>query len=68
MESNKAAYELTIPFTCKIIERNESLLLSPLSILQQEETSNWLCIAEICDEKWDIDLMDNEEYQSYIAP
>ena len=68
LESNKSAYELTIPFTCKITERNENLLLSPTSISQLEETSNWLCIAEICDEKWNIDLMDKEEYQSYIAP
>ena len=68
LESNKATYELIIPFTCKILERNKDLLSHPLLIAEQEESLNWLCTAEICDEKWNSDLMDFDDYQDYIEP
>ena len=68
LESNKAAYEFTTPFACKIIERNELLLSLPSRISLQEESLNWLYIAEICDEDWNKDLMSYDEYQAYIEP
>ena len=68
LESNKAAYEFTTPFACKIVERNELLLTSPSRISLQEENLNWLYIAEICDEDLNKDLMSYDEYQVYIEP
>ncbi len=67
-DKNKATYELIIPFTCRILERNKELLSHPLLIAEQEESLNWLCTAEICEEKWNSDLMDFDEYQDYIEP
>ena len=68
LESNKAAYEFTTPFACKIIERNEQLQSLPSRISLQEESLNWLYIAEICGEDWNKDLMSYDEYQAYIEP
>ena len=68
LESSKATYEFTTPFACKIVECNELLQESPSRISQQEESLNWLYIAEICDEDWNNDLMSYDEYQDYIEP
>ena len=68
LESNKSTYDLDSPIACKIIKHNDLLLQSPECISQQEEQNNWLYIAEI-DANVDCkDLMDNDEYLSYIEP
>ena len=68
MESTKFACEITFPFSCKVRERNEQLISDPEFIARQAENMNWLCVVAADDDNWISDLMDQEEYQSYIEP
>lgn len=68
MESTKFACEITIPFACKVTERNEQLFADPELLVRQQESQNWLCAVEVTDDQWKSELMDSEEYESYIEP
>jgi glycine cleavage system H protein len=64
IESVKAASDMLMPVTGKIIEVNEDLENDP-SLINSDPYENWICKIEIAN-KADLDeLMNAEEYEAF---
>lgn len=66
VESVKAASDIFMPVSGKIVEVNEDLLDSP-ELLNEDPYGNWLVKVELSDESELDDLMDSEAYEKFLA-
>jgi len=62
VESVKAASDIYIPISGKILNINEALSDDP-ALINQDPYENWLVLIEIKDESQLNDLMNSEEYE-----
>lgn len=62
VESVKAASDIYIPISGKILNINEALSDDP-ALINQDPYENWLVLIEIKDESQLKDLMNSEEYE-----
>ena len=68
IESVKAVEEVYLPFSGKILERNDSVIDNP-EILQNDPINNgWLVIIKPNDDFSLDELMSSVDYQSKVAP
>lgn len=65
IESVKAASDLIIPASCKIIEINEALNDNP-RLINEDPMNNWIVKVELTDPIELDSLMDKEAYFKYI--
>tara|TARA_Y100000589_G_C27189899_1_gene644343 strand:- start:2042 stop:2431 length:390 start_codon:yes stop_codon:yes gene_type:complete len=68
IESVKAVEEVYVPFSCQIIERNESVIENPEILQNDPLNAGWLIIVKPNEEFSGSDLMDSKEYQSKVTP
>ncbi len=66
VESVKAASDIFMPVSGKIVEVNEDLLDSP-ELLNEDPYGNWMVKVELSDESELDDLMDSEAYEKFLA-
>tara|TARA_Y100000589_G_scaffold317608_1_gene343908 strand:+ start:1073 stop:1462 length:390 start_codon:yes stop_codon:yes gene_type:complete len=68
IESVKAVEEVYLPFTAKIIERNDNVIDNPEILQNDPIDQGWLLIVQPLEDYSLDDLMNSEEYQSKVAP
>jgi len=66
VESVKAASDVYVPISGKIVEVNTELDSSPEIINQDAEGKGWIAKIEVSDENELNDLMSEEEYKKFI--
>ena len=66
VESVKAASDVYIPVSGKVIEVNEDLLDSP-ELLNSDPFDNWIIKVELSDKSELDDLMSSEEYEEFTS-
>jgi len=68
IESVKAVEEVYLPFTAKIIERNDIVIDNPEILQNDPIDQGWLLIVQPSDNFSLDNLMNSNEYQSKVAP
>ena len=68
IESVKAVEEVYLPFTAKIVERNDNVIDNPEILQNDPIDQGWLLIVQPAEDFSLDDLMDSNEYQSKVAP
>ena len=68
IESVKAVEEVYLPFTAKILERNDKVIDNPEILQNDPIDQGWLLIVQPAEDFSLDDLMDSNEYQSKVAP
>ena len=68
IESVKAVEEVYLPFTAKIVERNDNVIDNPEILQNDPIDQGWLLIVQPSDNFSLDDLMNSNEYQSKVAP
>ena len=68
IESVKAVEEVYLPFTAKIVERNENVIDNPEILQNDPIDQGWLLIVQPSDNFSLDNLMNSNEYQSKVAP
>ncbi len=66
VESVKAAADIYMPISGKVIEINEDVMDNP-ALLNEAPYENWLIKVEITDSSQLDDLMNSEEYEKFLA-
>jgi glycine cleavage system H protein len=66
VESVKAASDVYMPVSGRIVEVNEALMDDP-SLLNQDSYENWIVKIEILDKSELDDLMTSEDYEKFLA-
>lgn len=66
IESVKAASDLYIPVSGKVVETNEELLDSP-ELINSDPFENWIIKIELEDASELDDLMSSEEYENFTS-
>ncbi|MGO1470322.1 MAG: glycine cleavage system protein GcvH [Tissierella sp.] len=66
IESVKAASDVYIPVSGKVIETNEELLDSP-ELLNEDAFKNWIIKVELEDKSELDDLMSSGEYEEFVS-
>ena len=66
IESVKAASDIYMPLSGKVVKTNEILIDSPEKINQSPYHEGWLALIEISDEKEKSDLMSGSDYHKYV--
>lgn len=66
VESVKAAADVYMPISGKVIEINEELMDSP-ELLNTDPYENWMVKIDILDKSELDDLMTSEEYEKFLA-
>lgn len=65
VESVKAAADIYMPVSGKVIEVNEELLDDP-ALLNQDPYGNWMIKIEVTDKSQVDELMSSEEYEKFL--
>ena len=68
IESVKAVEEVYLPFTAKIVERNDIVIDNPEILQNDPIDQGWLLIVQPSDNFSLDNLMNSNEYQSKVAP
>ena len=68
IESVKAVEEVYLPFTAKIVERNDNVIDNPEILQNDPIDQGWLLIVQPSDNFSLDNLMNSNEYQSKVAP
>ena len=68
IESVKAVEEVYLPFTAKIVERNDIVIDNPEILQNDPIDQGWLLIVQPAEDFSLDDLMNSNEYQSKVAP
>ena len=68
IESVKAVEEVYLPFTAKILERNDNVIDNPEILQNDPIDQGWLLIVQPTEDFSLDDLMNSNEYQSKVAP
>ena len=68
IESVKAVEEVYLPFTAKIVERNDNVIDNPEILQNDPIDQGWLLIVQPAEDFSLDDLMNSNEYQSKVAP
>jgi len=68
IESVKAVEEVYLPFSGKIIDRNEDIIDNPEILQNDPINSGWLIIFKPDDDFSLNDLMTSDEYKSKVVP
>lgn len=66
IESVKAAADVYMPVSGKVIEINEDLMDDP-ALLNTDAYENWMIKVELTDKSELDDLMTSEEYEKFVA-
>ena len=66
IESVKAAADVYMPVSGKVIEVNEDLMDDP-ALLNADSYENWMIKVELTDKSELDDLMTSEEYEKFVA-
>jgi len=66
VESVKAAADIYMPVSGKVIETNEALEDEP-NLLNEDPYENWMIMIELSDTSELDDLMNSEDYEKYLA-
>lgn len=66
VESVKAAADVYMPVSGKIVEVNEALLDEP-ALINEDPYENWIVKIEITDKSELDELMTSEEYEKFLA-
>lgn len=66
IESVKAAADVYMPVSGKVLEVNEALMDDP-ALLNADPYENWMIKVELTDKSELDDLMTSEEYEKFIA-
>ena len=66
VESVKAASDIFMPVSGKVVEVNEDLLDAP-ELLNEDPYGNWMVKVELSDESELDGLMDSEAYEKFLA-
>ena len=66
VESVKAAADIFMPISGKIVEINEEVMDNP-AVLNEAPYENWMIKVEITDKAQLDDLMNSEEYEKFLA-
>ncbi|WP_077368799.1 glycine cleavage system protein GcvH [Anaerosalibacter sp. Marseille-P3206] len=66
VESVKAAADIYMPVSGKVIETNEALEDEP-NLLNEDPYENWMIKIELSDTSELDDLMNSEDYEKYLA-
>ncbi len=66
VESVKAAADVYMPISGKVVEVNEDLMDSP-ELLNEDPYENWMIKVEILDKSELDELMTSEEYEKFLA-
>ena len=66
VESVKAASDVFIPIGGKVVEANEELM-DELALLNTDAYENWLIKVEIADKAELEELMNDEDYEKFLA-
>ena len=66
IESVKAASDIYMPLSGKVVKTNEMLIDSPEKINQSPYNEGWLALIEISDEEEKSDLMSGSDYHKYV--
>ena len=66
VESVKAASDLNIPLTGKVLEINEAIVDSP-ELVNEDSYENWMMVIEISNKEELNDLMNEEQYNEYCS-
>lgn len=66
VESVKAAADIYMPISGKVVEINEDVMDDP-ALLNEAPYENWLIKVEITDNSQLDDLMNSEEYEKFLA-
>lgn len=66
IESVKAAADVYMPVSGKVVEINEALMDDP-ALLNADPYENWMIKVELTDKSELDDLMTSEEYEKFVA-
>lgn len=66
VESTKAAADVYMPFSGKIVEVNEELIDDP-ALLNSDPYENWMVKVELADKSELDELMTSEDYEKLLA-
>jgi glycine cleavage system H protein len=66
VESVKAASDMNIPLSGKVLEINEAIVDSP-ELVNEDSYENWMIIMEISNKEELNDLMNEEQYNEYCS-
>lgn len=66
VESTKAAADVYMPVSGKIVEVNEELIDDP-ALLNSDPYENWMVKVELADKSELDELMTSEEYEKFLA-
>ncbi|MCK4463726.1 MAG: glycine cleavage system protein GcvH [Candidatus Omnitrophica bacterium] len=67
VESVKAASDVYVPLSGKIVKINGELINSPQIINQSPHEKGWFMVIEIVDEKEKKNLLSSSEYKNYLG-
>ena len=66
VESVKAASDMNIPLSGKVLEINEAIVDSP-ELVNEDSYENWMIVMEISNKEELNDLMNEEQYNEYCS-
>ena len=66
VESVKAASDMNIPLSGKVLEINEAIVDSP-ELVNEDSYENWMIVIEISNKEELNDLMNEEQYNEYCS-
>jgi glycine cleavage system H protein len=66
VESVKAASDMNIPLSGKVVEINEAIVDSP-ELVNEDSYENWMLIIEIANKEELAELMNEEQYKEYCS-
>jgi glycine cleavage system H protein len=66
VESVKAASDMNIPLSGKVLEINEAIVDSP-ELVNEDSYENWMMVIEISNKEELNDLMNEEQYNEYCS-
>ena len=66
VESVKAASDMNIPLSGKILEINEAIVDNP-ELVNEDSYENWMIVIEIVNKEELNDLMNEEQYKEYCS-
>ena len=66
VESVKAASDMNIPLSGKVLEVNETIVDSP-ELVNEDSYENWMIVIEISNKEELNDLMNEEQYNEYCS-
>jgi glycine cleavage system H protein len=66
VESVKAASDMNIPLSGKVLEINEDIVDNP-ELVNEDSYENWMILIEIANKEELNDLMNEEQYKEYCS-